>query len=136
MSEPRPDRTLGPRHDMFWQYCGQGELRVPKCTACGKLVWPVLKACDRCGDENFEWARMSGRGKLVSWCSFVQDYYKATLPVPYDTILVELEEGLLFISIPDGFTEADMSPGMQLELRLRDCHDSAGAFRLPVFVRA
>ena len=30
MSEKRADRTLGPGHDTFWQYCAEGELRIPK----------------------------------------------------------------------------------------------------------
>lgn len=82
------------------------------------------------------WERSTGRGTLVSWSSFFRDYYEGLLPVPYDTILVELEGKVLFVSNPSGFGEADCRPGMPVELCFLDCADSAGSFRLPVFRRA
>jgi uncharacterized OB-fold protein len=79
---------------------------------------------------------MSGRGRIVSWASLVQDYYRSVLPTPYDTILVELEEGVLFTSNPLGFAAADVEAGMAVSLAFIDCVDDAGPFRLPVFARA
>ena len=52
---------------------------------------------------------MSGRGTIASWCTFERDYYYGLLPIPWDTILVELEEGPLFISNPQGFTWRDIT---------------------------
>jgi uncharacterized OB-fold protein len=135
MAEKRPDRTLGPGHDEFWAYCAKGQLRLQRCANCGKLLWPVMAACDACGGTELPWEQVSGRGKLVSWCSFVQDYYRGLLSVPYDTILVELAEGPLFIANPDGFGEAACTPGLPVELRFRACQDSAGEFALPVFAK-
>jgi len=132
-AEPRPDRTLGPLHDPFWAGCAAGELRLPECTSCGKLRWPPTAACDGCGSAEFTWRTLSGRGKIVSWGSFHQDYYRGVLPVPYDNILVELEEGPLFIAIPDGFGVDDISFGMAVAVAFRACTDSAGPFSLPVF---
>ena len=37
MSERRPNRTLGPNHDTFWEYCDQEQFRLQKCDTCGKL---------------------------------------------------------------------------------------------------
>jgi uncharacterized OB-fold protein len=135
-AETRPDRTLGPGHDEFWAFCDKGELRVQQCQGCGKLLWPVMRACDGCGGGAFDWAAMSGRGKIISWTTFVQDYYRGMIAVPYDTILVELDEGPLFIANPDGFGEAEITPGMPVTVRFRACRDSAGPFNLPVFARA
>jgi len=136
MRQKRPSRTLGPGHDEFWAWCAKGELRVQKCEGCGKLLWPVLKACDACGGGAMHFERMSGRAKVVSWASFYQDYYRGILPVPYDTILVELEEGPLMISNPDGFAESEIELGMPVTVRFLPCEDDAGAFELPVFARA
>jgi uncharacterized OB-fold protein len=135
MAEKRPDRTLGPGHDAFWQWCAQGQLRLQRCADCRKLLWPVMAACDACGGSELPWEQVSGRGTLVSWCSFVQDYYRGLLPLPYDTILVELAEGPLFIANADGFGEAECAPGLAVELRFLACEDSAGTFALPVFAR-
>jgi uncharacterized OB-fold protein len=78
---------------------------------------------------------MSGRGKLVSWCTFERDYYDRLLPMPWETILVELEEGPLFISNPQGFTWRDVTFGMPLRLAFVECEDDVGTFNLPVFHR-
>ncbi|MCB2079203.1 MAG: OB-fold domain-containing protein [Novosphingobium sp.] len=133
MAQKRPDRWLGPNHDTFWEWCGKGELRLQRCGDCGKLSWPVVKACEFCGSEKLQWERMSGRGKIVAWCTFERDYYRGLLPVPWDTILVELEEGPLFMSNPEGFTWQDITVGMDVELTFIECEDSAGTYMLPVF---
>jgi hypothetical protein len=94
-----------------------------------------VRKCEQCGEQGFTWQRLSGRGKVVSWSTFQQDYYRGVLPVPYDTILVELEEGPLFISNPQGFGWQDLSPDMAVQVVFIEAEDSAGAFRLPVFER-
>ena len=76
---------------------------------------------------------MSGRGKILSWCTFERDYYRGILPIPWDTILVELEEGPLFVSNPKGFSWQDIQIGAPVQLAFIDCEDSAGAYKLPVF---
>jgi hypothetical protein len=76
---------------------------------------------------------MSGRGKVISWCSFERDYYAGALPLPWDTILIELTEGPLFISNPKDFSYQDIEPGMPVKLAFIDCEDKAGSFKLPVF---
>lgn len=136
MSERRADRVRGPGHDTFWDWCAAGELHLPKCEDCGEITWPVEPTCDHCGSANLHWERMSGEGTVVSWCQFHQDYYRGHPPVPHDSILVELAEGVLFLSEPSGFTYEDIAMGMPVRLAFLDCEDSGGAFRLPVFARA
>ena len=135
MADKRPDRTLGPNHDTFWEWCGKGELRLQRCEACRHLSWPVVQKCESCGEKTFAWERMSGRGKVISWSTFQQDYYQGIIPVPYDTILVELEEGPLFLSNPYGFGWQDLAADMPVKLAFVEAEDSAGAFKLPVFAR-
>lgn len=134
-TEKRPDRTLGGNHDIFWDWCAKGELRIQRCENCGHQAWPARQRCEVCREEKFAWERMSGRGKLVSWTTFERDYYYGVLPVPYDTILVELEDGPLFLSNPKGFSWPDMTPDMPVKVTFVEAEDSAGAFRLPVFER-
>jgi uncharacterized OB-fold protein len=133
MVERRPDRTLGPSHDQFWDWCDKDELRLQHCSGCGNIPWPVTLRCSRCGSEKFDWQRLSGVGKIVSWCSFEKDYYIGLMAAPYDTILVELEEGPLFISNPVEFGARECRLDMPVALSFIDAEDSAGRFRLPVF---
>ena len=73
MAETRPNRTLGPGHDDFWAGCAQDQLRIQHCTACDTHIWPVVLACEHCGSDALAWNTVSGKGTVVSWCSFVQD---------------------------------------------------------------
>jgi uncharacterized OB-fold protein len=136
MAQSRPDRILGPGHDEFWAWCNKGELRLQRCASCGKISWPAVQACEYCGSTQLAWERVSGRGKIVSWCTFERDYYQGTLPIPWETILVELEEGPLFLSNPKDLTWKDLKVDMLVKLTFLDCEDSAGTFRLPIFERA
>jgi uncharacterized OB-fold protein len=136
MGERRPDRMLGPAHDQFWAWCAQDELRLQRCTACSRISWPVVQACEYCEGTALVWERMSGRGRIVSWCTFERDYYAGVLPIPWETILVELEEGPLFISNPIDLSWSNIQFNMPVKLSFLDCEDRAGSFRLPVFGRA
>jgi uncharacterized OB-fold protein len=136
MVQRRPDRVLGPGHNTFWELCGKGELRLPRCVKCSHIAWPVVATCEHCGSGEFSWALMSGRGKIIARCSFERDYYAGVLPLPWDTILVELAEGPLFISNPKGLSYQDIQPGMPVKVAFIPCEDQAGSFQLPVFERA
>jgi uncharacterized OB-fold protein len=140
----RPPRTLRDDNDRrFWHYCAAGELRMQRCAACAKFAWPPAShgdTCDACGGQDFAWERLSGRGKLRSFCTFERQYYPEC-PPPWTVILVELEEGPLFISDPQGFEPAafvagEAREGMPLVLAFLACADEHGDFRLPVFAPA
>jgi uncharacterized OB-fold protein len=133
--EKRPGRTLGGPHSAFWDWCAKGELRLQRCAACGKLSWPPVEACEHCGGGALTWERMSGRGTVAGWCTFERDYYGGIMPVPYDNILVELDEGPMFLSNPDGFTWREVAIGMPVTLRFVECEDANGVFQLPVFAK-
>ena len=46
----------------------------------------------------------------------MQDYYHGMLPVPYDCILVKLEEGPTFLGNPKGFGCDDLVPDMPVKV--------------------
>jgi hypothetical protein len=103
----------------FWEGCRAGELRIPKCQDCGRLVWYPASTCPECGGGRHEWTRVSGRGRLFTWVTV----YRAFLPgfeqrVPFVTALVELEE----------------DPRVRLATFLRDAPASGLTIGLPVEV--
>jgi uncharacterized protein len=132
--ERRPDRVRGIHHDEFWSFAASDELRLQRCGSCRHISWPCVDSCENCGSDVLIWERLTGKGKVISWCTFEKQYY-SDLPVPWDTILVELEEGPCFISNPHGFRANDITPGMAVKVTFLDCEDEGGAFRLPVFER-
>lgn len=135
MAMKRPDRISGGPHSTFWQWCAKGELRLQRCCKCGELNWPAVAACDNCSSEEFSWEKMSGKGKVVSWCTFEKDYYAGMFPMPWTNIVVELAEGPWFLSEPSGFDRDEIELAMPVTVAFLPCEDSTGPFALPVFER-
>jgi uncharacterized protein len=132
MAEKRPNRVVGGAHDEFWSWCRSQELRMQRCDHCRHLSWPPVQTCEACNHAELTWERLSGTGRLVSWCTFERSYY-AELPIPWDTIVVELDEGPFFISNPAGFGNEQAVLGTPVSLTFLDCEDDHGQFSLPVF---
>lgn len=87
---PRPTEDSEP----YWDYCRKGELRMQKCKECGWVRFPPSVICPRCWSLAHEWTKLSGRGKVWSWVVFHQAFYPGYADaVPYNTAIVELEEG-------------------------------------------
>ncbi|MFA7248457.1 MAG: OB-fold domain-containing protein [Dehalococcoidia bacterium] len=132
MTERRPNRTLGANHDTFWAYCNRGELRLQRCDACAAIQWPPAPLCNECLGDRFTWTEMSGQGTIETYCTFERPYHKECVP-PWEVILVQLDEGPLFISNASGFVAEGMPRGTAVRVAFVDCEDDAGPFRLPVF---
>jgi uncharacterized protein len=131
-SEARPRRSLGPLDEEFWRACEENELRFPRCGQCEKLQWPPSSRCDACGGSELSWDRSTGSGVVRSFCVFERQYF-AECPPPWPVVLVELDDGPLFLSnIVDCDVDA-LDDGTPVTVAFIDCHDDAGAFRLPVF---
>lgn len=134
MVQKRPRRTLGKYHSTFWEYCNQEEFRLQRCAQCGSIEWPPSPVCSRCVSQDLQWTRMSGRGKIKSYCTFERQYYPEC-PPPWHVIFVELEEGTWFISNPKDIPEDEIKIGLPVKVTFIDCEDQNGPFKLPVFER-
>jgi len=92
---PVPNEETRP----FWEYCKAGELRVQRCLTCAKLRHPPRPGCPVCGSLEFEWQRLSGRGRVYTYAVSRQAVHPALEGlIPHTTIVVELEEGVLMTS--------------------------------------
>jgi uncharacterized protein len=135
VGERRPNRAEGAIHDEFWEFCSRRQLRVQRCRECASYAWPPVDRCEYCGGSGFDWHLTAGTGKLQSWATFEQKYYDV-LPIPWDTILVELDEGPLFVSNPVDFSPDEMVLDMPVQVDFLECEDDRGNFLLPVFRRS
>lgn len=83
----------------FWDGCRRGELRLQRCTGCGRWRHHPRPMCAGCGSLGYEWAHASGRG-VVHTFTIV---HRPTLPafeadLPYNVVVVALEEGVFMVS--------------------------------------
>ena len=132
MATPRPIRSMDPYAEQFWTFTQSKEFRLQKCSECGKYRWPPGPTCDRCLSDEFEWTPMSGRGQVLSWTTFHRGYFPE-YPAPHTSIVLELEEGPLFVAFPVEMATEDLREGMELSLRWTDGKDDFGEYNLPVF---
>jgi uncharacterized OB-fold protein len=89
---PLPDTEWPPVRE-FWAAAGRGELSLPRCDACARLVWYPDGPCRRCGGTTRTWNPVAGGGTLFSW-SVVRRAFIPQLAdeVPYVTGLVALDD--------------------------------------------
>jgi len=83
----------------FWDGCARSELLLQRCSACGALRHPPSSVCPHCLSAQNEWVPASGRGTIYTFAVVRQALSKAWEDkVPYTVAVIELEEGLHFLT--------------------------------------
>jgi uncharacterized OB-fold protein len=127
----------------FWEGTARGELRVQRCTGCGRRRMPPRPMCPACRSLASEWEVVSGRGAIWSFVVPHPPLHPAYAErAPYNAIVVSLEEdpvirlvGNLVASAEGEINEIDPStirigePVRVVFRRVEDVH-------LPRWVRA
>jgi uncharacterized OB-fold protein len=106
-------------------------LRVQRCLSCGHLRYPLAPWCPVCLAPETEWQALSGRGTILSRLIFHQSYHPAWKGrLPYNVVLVQLEEGPRMFSNVLPLSKQDIEIGMPVEVAF----DREGEFAIPRFV--
>jgi uncharacterized OB-fold protein len=93
----RPTPAIGRDNEFFWDGVAAGELRIGSCNACGTLHHPPQPICRSCGSTDMGYVVSSGTGVVYSHVT----HHYPRLPgveLPHTVLLVELEEGVRFVS--------------------------------------
>jgi len=113
-----PDLEFEPLRG-FWDGARAGELRIPRCHACGAWIWYPRPTCPACKSPDVAWTATSGRGTLYSFAVVRRALWEPYAPfVPYATGLVALAE----------------DPAVRIVTRFVDC--DVDALRVDAPVRA
>jgi uncharacterized OB-fold protein len=126
---PRPDATT----EFYWRAAAEHRLEILRCRSCGHYIhWP-RPVCSACTSRDLRPAQVSGRGRLVSWCTVVQPFHPWFADkVPYILGLVELAEepGLKLVTTIVGHAGHELDIGRALTV---DFAPLSREFTLPVF---
>jgi uncharacterized OB-fold protein len=101
----------------FWDYCRRHELHIQRSRASGRFVFPPRP--HYAGD--FEWARVSGRGKILTFVIARPPFLPALehkLPLPI--AVVELDEGPRLVGQVLECAIEDVRCGMPVEVVFED----------------
>ncbi len=113
--KPLPD--LSDENRPFWEACRASRLEMQKCLDCGHIRYPIQSVCPECLSERVQWTRLSGRGEVLSRLVFHQVYHKAYAPdVPYNVVLVQLDEGPRMFSNVVGVANESVKVGMRVRV--------------------
>ena len=116
---------ITPEAGEFFAGALRGELRLQRCTACGRHQHYPRLLCSHCGVEELEWVTASGRGTVHSYTVIRQN----SVPpfdqwLPFVVALVELEEdgARMLATMPDVAPEG-VSIGMPVVAAYRPAND-------------
>ena len=108
-------RTGGEDWIPYWEAARARELRFQRCSDCGRWRHPPGPMCPDCCSFSSEWARASGRARLLSWVVVHPHVLPAWKDrVPYAVVLVECEEGVRTIGGVVGCAPAELCMDMPL----------------------
>ena len=128
-----PLPVLGDDTAPFWEYCRSGELRVQRCSSCEEYRHPPRPMCRRCGSLEYEWGPVSGRGTVYSYIVTHQPIHPALQGrVPFATVLVELDEGVLMTSNVVDCPPDEIAIGMPVAVEFEQVNEE---ITLPKFRR-
>jgi uncharacterized OB-fold protein len=100
--------------ESFYKFVGEGKLMAAKCSKCGAMLLPPRPMCTKCFSTNFEWVKLSGKGKLLSYTVIHVSPPQFESMAPYIVGIVKLEEGLHLPGMIRGVEPEKIRVGMTL----------------------
>lgn len=117
LPRPAPDADNAP----FWDGCREHVLRMQRCSDCGAVRFPPRPRCPACRSAGATWEEMSGRGVVHTFTICHPPVLPAYADrVPYNVIVVALEEGPFLVSNLEG---AEPEVGLPVEVCWTDVDD-------------
>lgn len=117
----RPIPVPDERSAEFFKAAKQGRLLIKRCPRCGRSLAPQREICDGCSNEALEWTPASGKGSIYSFVVMHQVLHPAFRDeVPYNVIVVELDEGPRLTSNLVGTPNSDIRVGDRVEAVFED----------------
>jgi len=125
---PQPDDDLTAA---FWDHCAKGALFFQRCSKCETWRHLPRPRCAKCGSKEWSWQPSTGRGTIYSWTITHQPLLRNfPEPVPYASIVVELEEGVRMVSGLRDLKPSELRLDLPVEVVFEDAGDD---MKLPFF---
>ncbi|MET8865711.1 Zn-ribbon domain-containing OB-fold protein [Nonomuraea sp. NPDC004580] len=127
--KPAPKPT--PETQPFWDGTAAGELRIQRCTTCERPYFYPRPTCPRCGGDQVEWVRASGRATLYSYVINHRPAPGFEEEAPYAIAVVELEEGVRMMTNIVGVP--NVPENLPLDMELQVVFERRGEVTVPLF---
>jgi uncharacterized OB-fold protein len=111
----------------FAEYLKKGYLMGSRCSTCGYSTFPPRSDCSECMSSKFEFVRISGRGKLLTFTEISAAPTGFEDIVPYTVGVVDLVEGgRLLAWFGDSIKPEEIEIDMEVQVVPRKLEDQAG----------
>ena len=105
----------------YWEGCKKHEVLIQYCSGCDKYQFYPRPICTNCMNEEIEWKKSTGRGKVLSYTSVHRAISKAyAKEAPYFVALIELDEGVTMMSNIISCKFEEIKIGMRVEVIFED----------------
>jgi len=102
--------------ESFYKFVSEEKLMAAKCSKCGTMLLPPRPMCTKCFSTDFEWVKLSGKGKLLSYTVIHISPPQFESMAPYVVGIVNLEEGLHLPGMIRGVEPEKIRVGMTLKV--------------------
>ncbi|MCS6891917.1 MAG: OB-fold domain-containing protein [Rhodovarius sp.] len=99
----------------FWQAARERRFILPRCRDSGRCFFPPAPVSPFTGRPHVEWVEAAGEGSLWSFVVFHQTYFD-DFPPPYAVVMVELDEGPMFLANLRGADPSELSIGQRMRI--------------------
>jgi uncharacterized OB-fold protein len=116
---PRPEPPVNRDNQFFWDGVKERELRIQRCASCKALRHPPGPMCPVCRSLEWDFVVSSGKGTVYS---HVIHHYPPMpqFGSPHNVVLVDLEEGVRFVSNLIGVANEDVKIGLPVQVTFVD----------------
>jgi len=119
---PRP--VPGPDEAPFWEWCRRHELRLQQCDDCGTFRYHPRPRCPQCQSARASWNAVRGTGTVASFTIVHPPVLPAFADrVPYNAVVVQLDEGPFMVSNLLDVANDDIEVGMPVAVTFVDLDD-------------
>jgi len=96
----------------------QGRFVLQVCDDCERTATPARLRCEYCRSVRLVWRRAKGSGRIIAVTCYALQYdHEYERKVPYDVVLVQLDNGaMLFGAIDARLDQRDVGRRVKLEL--------------------
>jgi uncharacterized protein len=110
---PLPIHPPGPLSAPFWEGAAAGELRFPRCRACGHADFPIAPHCRYCLEDALDWEVSAGVGTVYSY-TVVWRPVTPAFTTPYAPAVIAVDEGFSLMTNLIGLETDDLAIGLRV----------------------
>jgi uncharacterized OB-fold protein len=128
-SLPTDPPVVNPESEPFWEATKRDVLLLPRCDACGVVIWHPRTFCPVCHTRSVSWFEASGRGTIYSYTEHTRGQGPWSDVAPYVVAYVDLDEGPRVLT---NIVDCDANK-IEIGQTVTVVFDDAGEYKFPRF---